>query len=159
MEIIRKNYKRFIIAVLVLNIIGALLVFFSPFGGMTVATYYGPRERYASLGAEYSEATDNLFILLISISLIITAFLSLVMFKTVRFIKGKTIKLTLCISVITVLLAIIGGVLYDIVRADTAYLDWWPETCFYTGIIVGLINSVFYGIMLRKDNIADISSI
>lgn len=153
MEIIRKNYKIFIIAILALNIIGALLVFFSPFGGMTLPTYYGPRERYASLGAEYSEATDNLFIFLIVIFLIITVFLSLVIFKTVRSSQGKAIKLTLGISIVTVLVAIIGGVLYDIVRADTAYLDWWLETGFYTGLIVGLINSVFYGMMLRKDNI------
>jgi hypothetical protein len=46
-------------------------------------------------------------------------------------------------------LAIVGGVTYEIVRATIDYQDWWLDTGFYAGIIVGLLNSTFYTLLLR----------
>ncbi|MFC1874329.1 hypothetical protein ACFLYX_03400 [Chloroflexota bacterium] len=149
MEGIRRNYQTFIIVVLALNILATILLLFTPFGGMTVATAYGPRDRFASLGSEYSEVFDNLFIVLITICLIITATISFMVFKK-RSDHKKIIKSALVISVITVLLSIIGGVLFNTVRAEIDYLDWWLDTGFYAGLIVGLVNGVFYTLALRK---------
>ena len=149
-EIIRNNYKIFILVILALNIIGVILELSSPFGGMTVATYYGPRDRFASLGSEYSEALDNLFIVLIAVCLSVTALFSFILNRALQDHSRKTINLATTISIITVVLAITGGVLFNIIRAETNYLDWWLDTGFYTSLIVGLINTFFYAVALRK---------
>jgi hypothetical protein len=83
MAVNNKNYQTLIIIVLALNIIGTIMVLFTPFGGMTVSTAYGLRERYASLGSEYSEFSDNLFIVLLAICMLATALLSFVVLKTI----------------------------------------------------------------------------
>lgn len=150
MQVIRKNYKTFAIILPALNVLGALLVLFSPFGGMTVATFSGPRERFASLFSEYSEPLDNLFIILIAVSLIITAFLSFRIFMNWSSNHRKNSTQALAVSIITVLLTVIGGVIYNSIRAEIDYQDWWLDTGFYTGLIVGLVNSIFCGLVLRR---------
>jgi len=150
MAVNNKNYQTLIIIVSALNIIGTILVLFTPFGGMTVSTAYGLRERYASLGSEYSEFSDNLFIVLLAICMLATALLSFVVLKTIQLKQRKPIKLAWFLSLLTLFLAIIGGVAYEIVRAAINYQDWWLDTGFYAGIIVGLINSTFYTVLLRR---------
>ena len=142
-----KNYRTLIIIVLVLNIIGTLLVLFTPFGGMTVSTAYGLRERYASLGSEYSEFTDNLFIVLLAICMLATALLSFLVQKTFQLKQWKPIKGAWFFSLLALSSAIVGGIIYEIVRAVIDYADWWLDTGFYAGIIIGLINSIFYTVL------------
>jgi hypothetical protein len=150
MAVIKKNYQTLIIIVLALSIIGTILVLFTPFGGMTVSTYYGLRERYASLFSEYSEPLDNLFIVLLAICMLVTAILSFVELKSTQLKPRKTIRLAWFFSVLTLFLAIVGGVTYEVVRAGIGYEDWWLDTGFYAGIITGLLNSTFYTVILRK---------
>ena len=149
MAVNNKNYQTLIIIVSALNIIGTILVLFTPFGGMTASTAYGLRERYASLGSEYSEFSDNLFIVLLAICMLATALLSFVVLKTIQLKQRKPIKLAWFLSLLILFLAIVGGVTYEIVRAAIDYADWWLDTGFYAGIIVGLINSTFYTVLLR----------
>jgi hypothetical protein len=149
-ETIRKNNKIFLITIFILNIIGTLLVLFTPFGGMSVKTYYGPRERFASLGSEYAEFTDNLFIILIAVSLMIIALLSLTMVRPISSQIGKVHNLIVYVSILMILLTAAGGVLFDFVREETTYLDWWLETGFYTGLTVGIVDTVFWGLMRKR---------
>ncbi len=150
MAVNNKNYQTLLIIVTALNIIGTILVLFTPFGGMTVSTSYGLRERYASLASEYSELSDNLFIVLLAIGMIATALLSFVVLKSIRLGQKKPIKLAWFFSLLILCLAIVGGITYEIVRAGIGYEDWWLDTGFYAGIIIGLINSAFYTVLLRK---------
>lgn len=150
MAVNNKNYQTLLIIVTALNIIGTILVLFTPFGGMTVSTSYGLRERYASLASEYSELSDNLFIGLLAIGMIATALLSFVVLKSIRLGQKKPIKLAWFFSLLILCLAIVGGIIYEIVRAGIGYEDWWLDTGFYAGIIIGLINSAFYTVLLRK---------
>ncbi len=150
MAVINKNYQALIILVLALNIIGTILVLFTPFGGMTVSTVYGLRERYASLASEYSELTDNLFIVLLAICMLATALSSFVVLKSIQFKQRKPIRLAWFFSLLTLSLAIIGGITYEVIRATMAYVDWWLDTGFYAGIIIGLLNITIYTVILRK---------
>ena len=150
MAVNNKNYQTLIIIVLALNIIGTILVLFTPFGGMTVSTFYGLRERYASLASEYSEFTDNIFIVLLVICMLATALLSFVVLKSIQTKQRKPIRLAWFFSLLILSLAIVGGVTYEIVRAGIGYEDWWLDTGFYAGIIVGLLSSGFYTVILRK---------
>jgi len=150
MESIRKHYRVLVIIVLALNVLGAILVLFTPFGGMTVATAYGFRDRFASLGSGYSEFLDNVFIVLIAICLIVTAFLSFLAFLTLQSGYRNIIKPARIFSIITFLLAIAGGISYEIIRAGIDYPDWWLDSGFYAAIIVGLIDCIFYVFVLRQ---------
>ena len=150
MEIMRKNYQIFVIIILALNILAAALVLFSPFGGMTVATAYGPRDRFASLGSEYSEFLDNLFIVLIVICLLIVVILSFMVLKTRHSNNKRMIKFASVISFVTLSLVIIGAVLFNIIRGEIDYLDWWLDTGFYAALIVGLVDVFFYTLISRK---------
>ena len=150
MDLIRNNYKIFALVFLVLNAIGVLLVIFSSFGGMTVATAYGPRDRYASLGSEYSEATDTIFIVLIAIGLITAALFSFIASRAADSNRSRVNKLASGVSGVTFILTIAGGVMYNVTRAEIGYIDWWLETGFYVGIIVSLFDTAFYGLLLRK---------
>jgi hypothetical protein len=136
MAVTNQNYRTLIIIVLALNIIGS--------------TSYGLRERYASLGSEYSELSDNLFIILLAICMLATALLSFVALKSIQLKQRKPIKLAWFFSLLILCLAIIGGVTYEMVRAAIDYIDWWLDTGFYAGIIVGLLSSVFYTVILRR---------
>jgi hypothetical protein len=150
MESIRKYYHILLIIILALNILGAILVLFTPFGGMIVATAYGPRERFASLGSGYSEFLDNVFIVLIAICLVVTAFLSFLALLTLRSGNNNVVRPARIVSIITFLLAIIGAISFEIIRAEIDYLDWWLDTGFYAAIVVGLVNSIFYLFLFKK---------
>ncbi len=82
--------------------------------------------------------------------MIATALLSFVVLKSIRLGQKKPIKLAWFFSLLILCLAIVGGVTYEIVRAGIGYEDWWLDTGFYAGIIIGLINSAFYTVLLRK---------
>ena len=150
MSVINKNYQTLIIIFLALNIIGTILVLFTPFGGMTVSTSYGLRDRYASLASEYSELTDNIFIVLLAICMLATTLLSFVALKSTQLKQRKPIRLAWFFSLLILSLAILGGITYEIVRSGIGYIDWWLDTGFYAGIIIGLLNSTFYTLILRR---------
>ena len=150
MDFVRNNYKVFLIAILFLNIIGIFLLLFTPFGGMTVSTAYGPRDRFASLGSDYSEVLDNVFIILIVIMLGITTFYTGRLTRMVLSASRQMIKLSLIFSICLVLMTIIGAVVFNVLRGQIDYMDWWMDTGFYAAIIIGLVDSAFYAVMIRS---------
>ncbi|MFC1947147.1 hypothetical protein ACFLXY_04415 [Chloroflexota bacterium] len=150
MDLIRRNYKLILIIILFLNVAGIFLMFFTPFGGMTVSTAYGPRDRFASLGSDYSEVLDNVFIILIVIMLGITTFYTGRLTRMVLSASRQMIKLSLIFSICLVLITIIGAVVFNILRGQIDYMDWWMDTGFYAAIIIGLVDSAFYAVMIRS---------
>ncbi len=150
MEFIDRHCRTLTIVVLALSVVGAVLVLSTPYGGMTVATYYGLRERHASLASEYSELTDNLFIVLSAISMLATALLSFVVRRSVQLKEMKPIRMAWFFSVLTLALSIAGGVTYQIVRAAIGYEDWWLDTGFFAVMVVGLLSSSVYTLILRR---------
>lgn len=145
-----KNQRNLVILALALCIIGAILVLNTPFGGMIVSTSYGLRDRYASLGSEYSEPLDNVFIVLLAVCMLAMALLSFITLISKGLSFRKPIRLSWIFAVLTLGLAILGGVAYEITRANLGYEDWWLDTGFYAGLVTGLLNIILYTILLRK---------
>jgi hypothetical protein len=145
------KYRTLVLVVLALNVVGAVLVLFWPFGGMLVTTAYGPAERFAGLGRGYNEGLDLVLVILIGASLIVSALLSFILFNTMGSDQRRTIKVATVVAVVTLLLTIIAGVQFNIVRSGSDYyLDWWLDTGFYAGIVVGLLDSIFYTLVSTK---------
>ena len=147
---IRTNYKIVLIIILILNIVGILLQFFTPFGGMTVSTAYGPRDRFASLGSEYSEVLDNLFIVVIIITLGILSFYTGKLTRMAQTVSKHIFKLSLIASISLVLITIIAAIVFNVIRGQIDYLEWWLDTGFYGALIIGIVDIVFYSIMIRN---------
>jgi hypothetical protein len=96
-----KNRRNLIILALALSIIGAILVLTTPFGGMTVSTAYGPRDRYASLGSEYSEPLDNVVIVLLALCMLPMALLSFIALISNQSSFGRPIRPARILAVLT----------------------------------------------------------
>lgn len=145
-----KNPRNLVILALILSAIGAILVLTTPFGGMTVPTYYGLRDRFASLGSEYSEPLDNIFIVLLALCMLATALVSFVASRLAQLNQGKVIRTARTLAFLTLGLAVMGGFAYEITRANIGYVEWWLDTGFYAALVAGLVNSILFSVVLRR---------
>ena len=145
-----KNPRNLVILALILSALGAILVLTTPFGGMTVSTYYGLRDRFASLGSEYSESLDNVFIVLLTFCMLATALVSFVALRLAPLNQGKVIRTARMLAFLTLGLAVMGGIAYEITRANIGYVEWWFDTGFYAALVVGLVNSILFSVVLRR---------
>ena len=144
------NQRSLVILALILSAIGAILVLTTPFGGMTVSTYYGLRDRFASLGSEYSEFLDNVFIVLLALCMLATALVSFIALSLAQPNQGQVIRTARILAFLTLGLAIMSGIAYEITRANIGYIEWWLDTGFYAALVAGLVNSILYSVVLRK---------
>jgi hypothetical protein len=145
-----KNQRNLVILALIVSAIGAILILTTPFGGMSVSTADGPRDRFASLGSGYSELLDNVFIVLLTLCMLATALVSFVALRPAQLNHGKVIRTARLLAFLTLGLAVMGGIAYEITRANIGYIEWWLDTGFYAALVVGLVNSILYSVVLRR---------
>lgn len=146
--------RNLLVAAVVLTLVAVILVLSSPFGGMSVRVPYGDayvlRDRFASLGSEYSELVDNAVILVLAMCLIVGGFLNgIALAADQKAVPGLT-RGARMFSAAAFGVAILGGVVYHAIRAAADYPDWWLDTGFYAGLTAGGVSSVLYTVMLRR---------
>lgn len=135
---------------MVLNFIGGILMLTTDFGGMVIRVSGGYRDRWASLGSEYAETADNVFIVLLAICMFIMAALSLIALLKKQSNTRKLIGTARVLGIVTLVLAIISGFVYNAIRDEMDYWNWWLDTGFYTAIVVGVLSTILYSVYLRK---------
>lgn len=139
---LERKIDPFAALILVISILGIILMLIGPYAGLYYENYYSGNRYSCLLGCEYSTAGDivaQVFILILLIIQIIIVANDLIPNK---FIEKDLDKYGMLLAVVTILFAIIGiasfGAAYD------ADYDWWLELGAYTGIIVGILNTILF---------------
>ena len=145
MVALEKN-QIFSLGILGYSFIGIILLLVTDLGGFWLTGYY-TGERYSCLFCEYGSVFDRIVIILLVLLLLGQGVIGLNNSLSQRFFPQKLETLGLLLAASTVIFTIIGGISIAIEFAD---YEWWFETGFYTGLIVGLINGGMFFLLRTK---------
>ena len=70
--------------------------------------------------------------------------------RMIQTVSKHIYRLSLIASISLVLITIIGAIVFNVVRGQIDYLEWWLDTGFYGALIIGIVDIVFYTIMIRN---------
>jgi len=136
---------------LILSIVGAIFIMTTGLGGQSVQAfgYSWGYDYWSGLGGMYSEASDNVFITLLAICLFSMALISVSVLVRKQA-TDNLLRLGRVLAIITIILSIVGEVVFMMVRAEIGYMDWWISPGFVLALLAGLVNAVLYTIEIKR---------
>jgi hypothetical protein len=144
----RDNEQIFYLGALIFSVVGAILLFATPFAGFNGSNYYLGVYIWGGIGAN-TTGYGAIFILM-GVMLLVCFIIALVALwdaDKIPFERYRELCFLLTFAVF--IMSIIGLIAFG-VEMDNMDYWWWPDAGFYGGAIGGLISALFFFMVYRE---------